>query len=115
MIKKVKQINYSPASGKVQYESKEMVFQELDKNIAVIQLRGELDTSIKVVLRVKPPQGQGELIEVEGKTVPYKSIAREFSVPTDKVGIHQCQLVMSYSWETNVSEIFTYEVKESLK
>ena len=113
MLKKVRQITYSPASGKVQYESKEMVFQELDKNIAVIQLRGELDTSIKVVLRVK--RVQGELMEVEGKTVPYKSIAREFQVPTDKVGIHQCQIIMSYSWETNVSEVFQYEVKESLK
>ena len=114
MLKKVRQITYSPASGKVQYESKEMVFQELDKNIAVIQLRGELDTSIKVVLRVKPVQG--ELMEVEGKTVPYKSIAREFNVPTDKgTGIYQCQIVMSYTYETNVSEVFQYEVKESLK
>ena len=112
MLKKVKQINYSPISGKVRYESSELVFQEGDKNTAVIQLRGQLDQSIKVVLRIQTP---GELIEVEGKTVPYKSIAREFQVPTDKVGIHRCQIIMSYSWETNVSEVFQYEVKESLK
>ena len=113
MLKKVKQINYSPASGKVQYESNEMVFQEGDKNTAVIQLRGELDPNVKVVIRIKPPEG--DIIEVQGKTVPYKSIAREFEIPTNSVGIHQCQIVMSYTYETNVSEVFQYEVKESLK
>ena len=54
-------------------------------------------------------------MEVEGKTVAYKSIAREFNVPTDSVGVFRCQIVMSYTYETNVSEIFEYEVKESLK
>ena len=111
MLQKVKGINYSHISGKVQYESSELVFQE-GENTAVLQLRGELDPNIKVVLRI---QTQGELIEVEGKTVPYKSIAREFQVPTAQAGIHRCQIIMSYSWETNISEIFQYEVKESLK
>lgn len=113
MLKKVRQLNYSPASGSVHFESNEMVFQEGDHNTAVIQLRGELDNSIKVVIRIK--QKEGELQEVEGKPVQYKGISREFEIPTDKVGIHQAQIVMKYSWETNVSEIFTYEVKESLK
>ena len=114
MLKKVRQITYSPASGKVQFESDQMVFQEGDKGVAVLQLRGELDNSIKVVLRVK--HAGGELEEVEGKPVPYKSIAREFNVPTDKgTGIYQCQIVMSYTYETNVSEVFQYEVQESLK
>lgn len=112
MLEKVKGINYSPISGKVQYESSELVFQE-GENTAVLQLRGELDESIKVVLRIQTP---GEkLQEVEGKPVSYKSIAREFKLPTAQVGIHRCQIIMSYSWETNVSEIFQYEVKESLK
>ena len=112
MLEKVKGINYSPISGKVQYESSELVFQE-GENTAVLQLRGELDNSIKVVLRIQT--AGGKLQEVEGKPVSYKSIAREFKLPTAQAGIHRCQIIMSYSWETNVSEIFQYEVKESLK
>ena len=112
MLQKIRQITYSPASGKVNYESKEMVCQE-GKNTAVLQLRGELDQSIKVVLRIQTPGGK--LQEVEGKPVSYKSIAREFKLPTAQAGIHRCQIIMSYSWETNISEVFQYEVQESLK
>lgn len=112
MLEKVKQISYSPNSSKVNFDPP-IQFMDGDHKVAVIQLRGELDDNIKAVLRVKPPQG--ELMEVEGKTVPYKSIAREFNVPTDSVGVFRCQIVMSYTYETNVSEVFQYEVKESLK
>ena len=113
MLKKVRQISMNMNSGAIQFDDK-IIFQEGDHNTAVLQLRGELDNSIKVVLRVKPPQG--ELQEVEGKAVPYKSIAREFDVPTDKgTGIYQAQIMMKYSYETNISEIFEYTVQESLK
>ena len=65
-------------------------------------------------MKVKPPQG--EVQTVDGKICKLKGISREFLVPTDKgTGIYQCQIIMSYSYETNVSEVFQYEVKESLK
>ena len=80
MLKKVKQVSYSPNSSQVHFDPP-IQFMDGDDNVATIQLRGELDNSIKAVLRVKPPKG--EVIEVEGKTVPYKSIAREFKVPTN--------------------------------
>ena len=112
MLEKVKQISYSPNSSQVHFDPP-IQFMDGDNNVAVIQLRGELDNSIKAVLRVKPPKG--EVIEVEGKTVPYKSIAREFEVPTNiGVGKYKCQLKLTASFRKNMSEIFEYEVLPSL-
>ena len=116
MLKKVKQISYSPNSSQVHFDPP-IQFMDGDDNVATIQLRGELDNSIKAVLRVKPPKG--EVIEVEGKTVPYKSIAREFKVPTNiGVGKYKAQLVLTQGTginkSINKSEIFEYEVLPSL-
>ena len=112
MLEKCKNITYAPATGQVQFDDK-ISFMEFDKNISLIRLRGELHDNVKVQMKIKPPQG--EVQTVEGKICKFKGYSREFLVPTDKIGIHECQIVMSYSYETNVSEIFEYEVKESLK
>lgn len=113
MLEKSKNITYSPGNGQVKFDDK-ITFMEGDRNISVIRLRGELHNDVKVQIKVKPPQG--ELQTVEGKICKFKGLSREFLVPTDKgTGIYQCQIVMSYTYETNVSEIFSYEVKPSLK
>lgn len=113
MLEKCKNITYTPASGKVQFDDK-ISFMDGDRNISILRLRGELHDNVKVQIKVKP--SQGELQTVEGKICKFKGLSREFLVPTDKgTGIYQCQIVMSYTYETNVSEVFQYEVKESLK
>ena len=112
MLEKCKNITYAPATGQVQFDDK-ITFMEGDRNISILRLRGELHDNVKVQIKVKPPQG--EVQTVDGKICKFKGISREFLVPTDTVGIHPCQIIMSYSYETNVSEVFQYEVKESLK
>lgn len=111
MLEKCKNITYAPATGQVQCDK--ITFMEGDRNISLIRLRGELHDNVKVQMKVKPPQG--EVQTVDGKICKFKGLSREFLVPTDTIGIHLCQIVMSYSYETNVSEIFQFEVKESLK
>ena len=113
MLEKCKNITYAPATGQVQFDDK-ISFMQGDRNISILRLRGELHDNVKVQMKVKPKQG--EVQTVEGKICKFKGYSREFLVPTDKgTGIYQCQIVMSYSYETNVSEVFQYEVKESLK
>ena len=113
MLEKSKNITYSQATGKVQFDD-EITFMEGDRNISYIRLRGELHNNVKVQIKVKPPQGELEV--VEGKICKFKGLSREFLVPTDKgTGIYQCQIVMSYTYETNVSEVFQYTVQPSLK
>lgn len=112
MLEKVRQINVNMNTGAVHFDDK-ITFMDGDDKVAVIQLRGELDDNIKAVLRIKPPKG--EVIEVPGKPVPYKSIAREFEVPTNiGVGKYKCQLKLTASFRKNMSEIFEYEVLPSL-
>ena len=112
MLEKCKNITYAPATGQVQFDDK-ITFMEGDRNISILRLRGELHDNVKVQMKVKPPQGKVQT--VEGKICKFKGYSREFLVPTDTIGIHECQIIMSYSYETNVSEVFQYEVKESLK
>ena len=112
MLKKVKQVAYSIASGQVQFND-EIKFNEGDHNVSYIQLRGELDKAIKAQLKVQPPKGEAQL--VDGKEVPYNNISREFLVPTDLgVGKYKVQIILNYSYQTNVSDIFNYEVVASI-
>lgn len=112
MLEKCKNITYAPATGQVQFDDK-ITFMEGDRNISILRLRGELHDNVKVQIKVKPKQGKVQT--VDGKICKFKGYSREFLVPTDSVGVFRCQIVMSYSYETNVSEVFEYTVQESLK
>lgn len=79
---------------------------------ALIQLRGELNNTIKATLLVKPPKG--DIVTVTGAIMPYKGISREFNVPTTLVGKHQAQLVLQAGGDINKSMLFEYEVLASL-
>lgn len=111
MLKKVNTVTYITGKGTINYEEP-IVFMEGDTR-AIIQLRGELDNTIKATLLVKQPL-KGEVIPVTGVIVPYKGISREFIVPTKIVGKYQVQLVLQEGKDINKSMVFEYEVLPSL-
>lgn len=110
MLKKVNTVTYITGKGTINFEEP-IVFMEGDTK-ALIQLRGELDNTIKATLLVKPPKG--DIVTVSGVIMPYKGISREFIVPTNIVGKYQAQLVLQAGKDINKSMIFEYEVLTSL-
>lgn len=110
MLKKVNTVTYITGKGTINFDEP-IVFMEGDTK-AIIQLRGELDNTIKATLLVKPPKG--DIVTVSGVIMPYKGISREFIVPTNIVGKYQAQLVLQAGKDINKSMIFEYEVLTSL-
>lgn len=110
MLKKVNTVTYITGKGTINFEEP-IVFMEGDTK-ALIQLRGELDDTIKATLLIKPLKG--DIVTVTGVIVPYKGISREFIVPTKVVGKYQVQLVLQAGTDVNKSMIFEYEVLPSL-
>lgn len=110
MLKKVNTVTYITGKGTINFEEP-IVFMEGDTK-ALIQLRGELDDTIKATLLVKPPKG--DIVTITGAIMPYKGISREFIVPTKVVGKYQVQLVLQAGTDINKSMLFEYEVLHSL-
>lgn len=110
MLKKVNTVTYITGNGTINYDDP-IVYMEGDTK-AIIQLRGELDNTVKATLLIKPPQG--DITPVTGDIMPYKGICREFNVPTKIIGKHQAQLILQAGGDTNKSMIFEYEVLPSL-
>ena len=81
-------------------------------NTGIIQLKGELDTTIKATLIVQPPEG--DKITVTGTICPYKGISREFALINRGPGKYKAQLVLQQGTSINKSTIFEYEVLPSL-
>ena len=82
MLSKKKQFTYNINTGEIQCDFP-ITYIEGDTK-AILQLRGEMDNSVKAVLMVKPLND--EVIPATGVNVPYKSIAREFPVITSTPG-----------------------------
>lgn len=110
MLKKVNTVTYITGKGTINFEEP-IVFMEGDTK-ALIQLRGELDDTIKATLLIKPLKG--DIVTVTGAIMPYKGISREFIVPTKVVGKYQVQLVLQAGTDINKSMLFEYEVLASL-
>lgn len=110
MLKKVNTVTYITGKGTINFEEP-IVFMEGDTK-ALIQLRGELDDTIKATLLIKPLKG--DIVTVTGDIMPYKGICREFNVPTKVVGKYQVQLVLQAGTDVNKSMVFEYEVLASL-
>lgn len=110
-ISKKKQFTYNINTGEIQSDFP-ISYIEGDTK-AILQLRGEL-SGVKTVLNIKPPT-EDKLIPVTGVDVPYKSIAREFTVVTSTPGKYKCQLVLTVGQDVNKSIVFEYEVLPSLK
>ena len=110
MLSKKTQIMYCINEGTIMFDDK-IVLMDGD-NTGIIQLKGELDNSVKAVLMVKPLNG--EVIPVTGTICPYKGISREFALPNKGSGKYKAQLVLQQGTDINKSEIFEYEVLPSL-
>lgn len=110
MLKKVNTVTYITGKGTINFEEP-IVFMEGDTK-ALIQLRGELDDTIKATLLIKSLKGN--IVTVTGVIVPYKGISREFNVITNTPGKYQVQLVLQDGTDINKSMLFEYEVLASL-
>ena len=110
MISKKTQIMYCVNTGNVMFDEK-IKLMDGDKT-GIIQLKGELQDTIKAKLIVKPPEGDN--ITVTGTICPYKGISREFALPNRGSGKYKAQLVLQQGVDVNKSEIFEYEVLPSL-
>ena len=110
MLKKVNTVTYITGKGTINFDDP-IVFMEGDTK-SLIQLRGELNNTIKAILLVKPPKG--DIVTVTGVIVPYKGISREFNVITTTPGKYQAQLVLQAGGDVNKSMLFAYEVLASL-
>lgn len=112
-LNKVKQINYIVGSGVVNVDDNDLAFNVGDKNISFIHLRGTMDNDIKAELKIRTPNG--EVVSIEGQVISNnKNVCREFAIVVDEQGEYKCQLVLSYKYKVNVSDIFKYQVKPSL-
>lgn len=112
-LNKIKHISYNPNNGMVTYEEGSLVFNVGDKNTAFIHLRGAMEGYIRAELKVKAPNG--EVVVLTSKVVNnLKNICRQFEVIVDEPGTYDCQLVLSYSNKTNVSDIFSYRVNKGI-
>ena len=111
MLSKKKQFTYNSNTGEIQCDFP-ITYIEGDTK-AILQLRGELSGAVKTVLNIKPPTE--DIIPVTGVNVPYKGIAREFTVVTSTPGVYKCQLVLTVGQDVNKSIVFEYEVLPSLK
>lgn len=110
MLKKVNTITYITGSGTVSFDDP-IVFMEGDTK-SIIQLRGELDDTIKATLLIKPLKG--DIVPIKGVIMPYKGISREFNVVTTTAGKYQAQLILQANGDVNKSMVFEYEVLASL-
>lgn len=110
MLKKVNTVTYITGKGTINFDDP-IVFMQGDTK-AIIQLRGELNNTIKTTLLIKPLKG--EVIPVTGVIVPYKGISREFNVITTTPGKYQAQLILQADKDINKSMLFEYEVLASL-
>lgn len=112
-LDKVKNISYNPSSGQVMYEEDSLQFNQGDKNTAFLNLRGDMEDYIRAELKVKAPNG--EIVVLTSKVINnLKNICRQFQLIVDEPGTYNCQIILSYSYKTNTSDIFSYQVKESL-
>lgn len=112
-LDKVKNISYNPNSGEVMYQEDSLQFSQGDKNVAMLNLTGDMEDYIRAELKVKAPNG--EIVVLTSKVINnLKNICRQFQLIVDEPGEYRCQLVLSYSYKTNTSDIFSYLVKESL-
>lgn len=110
---KIKHIGYSPNSGEVTYKDEDLVYNVGDKQVAFIHLRGDMEGYIRAELKIKTPNG--EVVLLTSKQITnLKNVCREFAVVVDEPGKYNCQLILSYKNQINVSDIFSYQVKESL-
>ena len=112
MLSKKKQFTYNINTGEIQCDFP-ITFIEGDTK-AILQLRGEMDGAVKTVLNIKPPT-EDKLIPITGVDVPFKGIAREFTVVTSTPGVYKCQLVLTVGQDVNKSIVFEYNVLPSLK
>ena len=112
-LNKIKHISYNTNSGVVNYEEGSLVFNEGDKQVAFIHLRGNLPNYIKAQMKIK---SFGEIILVTGKVITNnKNVCREFPLVIDKAGTYSCQLVLSYKDQINNSNVFKYEVLKGIE
>lgn len=112
-LDKIKHIGYNPNSGEVMYEEGSLVFNEGDKNTSYIHLRGNLPDYIRAEMKIKNPAG--EVVILNSKVVKsLKNICREFQLKVNAPGNYECQLVLSYSNKTNVSNKFSYKVNQGI-
>lgn len=112
-LNKVKHIGYSPNSGEVTYKEEDLVYNVGDKQVAFIHLRGTMEGYIRAELKIRTPNG--EVVLLTSKQITnLKNVCREFAVVVDEPGKYNCQLILSYKNQINVSDIFSYQVKESL-
>ena len=113
-LDKVKHISYNPNSGEVIYEEDSLVFNEGDKNVALVHLRGTIENFIRVDMKILKPGG--EVVVLTSKVVTnLKNVCREFAVEVNSPGEYECQLILSYKDKINVSNKFTYKVLEGIK
>lgn len=112
-LNKVKHIGYSPNSGEVTYKEEDLVFNQGDKHTAFLHLRGDMEGYIRAELKIRTPNG--EVVLLTSKQITnLKNVCREFELIVDEPGKYQCQLILSYKNQINISEIFSYEVNKSL-
>lgn len=113
-LNKVKHISYITSTGAVTYEEDSLVYNEGDKNVARIHLRGTIENFIRVDMKLLKPGG--EVVVLTSKVVTnLKNICREFAVEVGEPGEYKCQLILSYKDQINVSDVFTYKVLEGIK
>ena len=110
MLSKKTQIMYCINEGKIMFDDK-IVLMDGD-NTGIIQLKGELQDTIKATLIVQP--SEGDKITVTGTICPYEGISREFALPNRGKGRYKAQLILTQGTSINKSEIFEYEVLPSL-
>lgn len=112
-LNKIKQINYIVGSGAVNVDDNDLAFNVGDKQVAFIQLRGNLEGYIKSQMKIRTPNG--EIVLIEGKVITNnRNVCREFPLVIDKAGNYNCQLILSFKDKTNVSNIFSYTVNKSI-
>ena len=113
-LNKIRQISCIISTGAVTYEEDSLVYNEGDKNVARIHLRGTIENFIRVDMKLLKPGG--EVVVLTSKVVTnLKNICREFAVEVGEPGEYKCQLILSYKDQINVSDIFSYKVLEGIK
>ena len=110
MLSKKTQIMYCINEGTIMFDDK-IVLMDGD-NTGIIQLKGELQDTIKATLIIQP--FEGDKVIVPGTICPYKGISREFALINRGPGKYKAQLVLTQGTDINKSEIFEYEVLPSL-
>ena len=110
MLSKKTQIMYCINEGTIMFDDK-IVLMDGD-NTGIIQLKGELQDTIKATLIIQP--FEGDKVTVTGTICPYKGISREFALINRGPGKYKAQLVLQQGTSINKSQIFEFEVLPSL-